>query len=152
MSLYSIALFVHIVGAVLLFVALTVEGVSLRAGFSAAPINRVVGPISGLAILFPGLYMVASGVGWKPWVAIGITGWVLIAALGAITGVSVMRGRMNVRTATVSWLIRIGLALGIVFDMTVKPDIAVAIAAVMVGLLAGVAAGFVTAPREVRSA
>ena len=30
MNLYSIALFVHVVGALLLFVTLTVEGVALR--------------------------------------------------------------------------------------------------------------------------
>lgn len=151
MGLYSIALFVHIVGALLIFVALTVEGISLRAGFSAAPINRVVGPISAVAILVPGLYMVASGVGWKPWVVVGISGWVLIATLGAYTGISVMRGQMSGRTAALSWLIRIGMALGIVFDMTVKPDLVIAIAAVLAGVLAGTATGLM-APRQVRSA
>jgi hypothetical protein len=150
MNLYSIALFVHIVGALLLFVLLTIEGAGIRAGFPTAQVNRVLGPISALAILVPGLYMVASQVGWKPWVAVGITGWVLIAIGGAVTGISVLRGRMGVRTATISWLVRIGMALGVVFDMTVKPDALVAVAAVLVGVMVGAAAGLGT-PREVRS-
>ena len=95
--------------------------------------------------------MVASGVGWKPWVVVGISGWVLIATLGAYTGISVMRGQMSGRTAALSWLIRIGMALGIVFDMTVKPDLVIAIAAVLAGVLAGTATGLM-APRQVRSA
>jgi hypothetical protein len=150
MNLYSIALFVHIVGALLLFVLLTIEGAGIRAGFPTAQVNRVLGPISALAILVPGLYMVASQVGWKPWVAVGITGWVLIAIGGAVTGISVLRGRMGVRTATISWLVRIGMALGVVFDMTVKPDALVAVAAVLVGVMVGAAASLAT-PREVRS-
>ena len=61
MDLYSIVLFVHIVGALLLFVLLTVEGVGLRAGFPSAAVNRVLGPISALAILTtPDLREIAS--------------------------------------------------------------------------------------------
>jgi hypothetical protein len=150
MTLYSVALFVHIVGALLLFVTLTVEGVALRVGFAAAPLNRVVGPISAVAILVPGIYMVASGVGWKGWVVVGLTGWVLVAVLGAATGISVMRGRISSRTAVISWLLRIGLALGIVFDMTVKPDIVVAVAVVVAGALAGALATTLATPLQVR--
>jgi hypothetical protein len=149
MNLYSIALFVHIVGALLLFVLLTIEGVGLRAGFATAQVNRILGPISALAILIPGFYM-ASQLGWKPWVAVGLTSWVLIAAGGAFTGISVMRGRMGSRTATISWLVRIGMALGVVFDMAVKPDAVVAVIAVFVGVVVGTAAALAT-PREVRS-
>lgn len=150
MSLYSIALFVHIVGALLLFVLLTVEGVALRVGIAAAPAGRILGPISALAVLVPGLYMTATQWGWKPWIVVGITSWVLIAIGGAITGMSVMRGRMSMRTATISWLVRVGMALGVVFDMTVKPDLVVAIAAVLIGVVVGAAASL-TAPRVVRS-
>jgi hypothetical protein len=149
MNLYSIALFVHIVGALLLFVLLTIEGVGLRAGFATAQVNRILGPISALAILIPGFYM-ASQLGWKPWVAVGLTSWVLIAVGGAFTGISVMRGRMGSRTATISWLVRIGMALGVVFDMAVKPDAVVAVIAVFVGVVVGTAAALAT-PREVRS-
>jgi hypothetical protein len=140
MSLYAIALFVHIVGALLLFVLLTIEGVGLRLGIVAAPINRVLGPISAVAILFPGLYMTATQWGWKGWIAVSIATWVLIAAGGAITGISVMRGRMDMRTATISWLVRIGMALAVVFDMTVKPEALVAVIVVLAGAVLGGAA------------
>jgi hypothetical protein len=150
MDLYSIALFVHIVGALLLFMLLAIEGVGLRAGCATAQMNRVLGPTSALAILIPGIYMVVTQVGWKPWVAVGMTSWVLIAAGGAFTGISIMRGRMATRTATISWLVRIGMALGVVFDMTLKPDAIVAVMAVLAGVVAGAAVGLATR-REVRS-
>ncbi|TMB43233.1 MAG: hypothetical protein E6J53_08900 [Chloroflexi bacterium] len=150
MDPYSIALFVHIVGALLLFVLLTIEGVGLRAGFATAQVNRILGPISALAILIPGIYMVATQVGWKPWIAVSITSWVLIAAGGAYTGISLMRGRMATRTATISWLVRIGMALGVVFDMTVKPDAIVAVIAILAGVVTGAAVGLATR-REVCS-
>src|SRR6266849_5771784 len=85
MSLYSIALFFHIVGGVLLFVLLTIEGVGLRQGFMAARLNRVLGPISALTILVPGLYMVASQWGLKGWIVVGLAAWVLIAEESATT-------------------------------------------------------------------
>jgi hypothetical protein len=140
MDLYSVALFVHIVGAVLLFVLLTIEGVGLRMGFSAAPANRVLGPISALAILVPGAYMMWAQVGWTGWVAVGIVTYVLIAVAGAFTGISVMRGRMSDRAATLSWLVRIGMALAVLFDMTVKPNGLVAALVVVAGAVLGVAA------------
>jgi hypothetical protein len=57
-TLYSAAVFLHVVGAVLLFAALTVEGVSIRslrrattgeevrAWSGAVGMNRVIGPLS----------------------------------------------------------------------------------------------------------
>ena len=151
MSLYSIALFVHIVGALLLFALLAVEGIALRVGMSAALVGRTLGPISALAILVPGLYMMATQWGVKGWIAVGITTWVLIAVGGAVTGVTVMRGRIGTRAATISWLARVGMALGVVFDMTIKPDVVVAVVAVLVGVVLGVAAALAT-PRRERSA
>src|SRR5947208_1504812 len=112
MNLYSIALFVHIVGALLLFVLLTIEGVSLRAGIPAGQLNRVLGPISGLAILVPGLYLVAAGTGWKGWVAVGFTSWVLIAVATAVTGVSLMPGRVSRGAAAIPWRIMEVIAFG----------------------------------------
>ena len=150
MDLYSIVLFVHIVGAVLLLVLLTIEGVGLRLGISPAPLNRILGPISGLAILFPGLYMMKAQWGFAGWVVVGITSWVLIAAIGAYTGISVMRGTMSNRAATVSWLIRIGIALGVVFDMTVKPDLLMSVLSVLVGLVVGGVAASLVSTRRVQ--
>src|SRR5919204_5561834 len=98
MSLYSIALFVHVAGAVLIFVLLTVEGIGLRSGMMAARLNRILGPISALAILVPGFYMAAQ-TGWYAWTEVGLATYVLIAAVGADTRISGMRGPMGASAA-----------------------------------------------------
>jgi hypothetical protein len=150
MTLYSLALFFHIVGALLLFVLLTIEGVALRQAFLAARLNRVLGPISALTILVPGLYLTVSQWGWKGWIVAGLAAWVLISVGGAATGAGLLAGRLNTRTAAASWLIRVGLALGAVFIMTVKPDLPVAVLAVVVGAALGGVAAF-AGRRQMRS-
>ncbi|MEA2644632.1 MAG: hypothetical protein QOG08_1658 [Chloroflexota bacterium] len=147
MSLYSIALFLHIVGALVLFVLLTVEGVSLRQGFMAARLNRMLGPASALTILVPGIYMVVSEWGWKGWVVVGLAAWVLIAVAGAATGIGLLSGRLNVRTAAFSWSARVGMALSVVFIMTVKPDLIPSLIVVVAGAVLGAAAGSATMSR-----
>jgi hypothetical protein len=140
-NLYSIALFAHIVGAILVFVLLTIEGLGLRLGFDYAQLNRVLGPVSALLILVPGLYMMAAQWGWAGWIVTGIAAYALIAGVGAYTGISVLRGSMNRRTAVLSWLVRIGMALGVAFVMTVKPSLVLSVGAVLVGVALGAAAG-----------
>jgi len=144
MNLYPVALFVHIVGAILVFVLLTIEGLGLRFGFDYAQLNRVLGPVSALLILVPGLYMMAAQWGWAGWIVTGIAAYVLIAGVGAYTGISVMRGRMNRRSALISWLVRIGMALGVAFVMTVKPSFVLSVTAVLVGVVLGTAAAALT--------
>jgi hypothetical protein len=146
MTLYSIALFLHIVGALSLFALLAIEGVSLRAGLAPGAAQRMLGPISLVTIVVPGFYL-ASQAGWQGWVAVGLVSYVVIAALGAYTGISFMRGRMGASAATVSWLARVGIALGVVFDMTVKPNLVIAAAVVVVSLAAGAALGTLTRPK-----
>jgi hypothetical protein len=151
MSLYSIALFFHIVGALVLFVLLGIEGVALRQGFMAARLNRVLGPISAVTILVPGLYMIASQWGWKGWIVVGIAAWVLIAVVGAATGISLLAGRLNAGTAALSWAVRVGMAVGVVFIMTVKPDLAFSTIVVVAGAVLGGAVGS-AGMRRLRSA
>lgn len=136
MSLYSIALFVHVVGAVLLFVLLTVEGIGIRSGTAGAQLGRVLGPITAALILVAGFYMAAQ-TGWHAWTAVGLVSYLAIAGLGAYTGISFGRGRISRSAATLSWLIRIGIALGVLFDMTVKPDAIPAVVAVVVAAALG---------------
>jgi hypothetical protein len=144
MSLYSFALFLHIVGALALFALLAIEGVSLRQGTRPPRISRMLGPISGLLVLVPGLYMSATSWGWQGWILVSLVFWLLIAAGGAFTGVQLMRGRLDRQTASVSWLVRVGIALGVVFVMTVKPAAVVAVAVVVISGIAGGAAGVAT--------
>lgn len=143
MDLYSIALFAHIVGALLVFVLLTIEGLGLRFGFAYAQLNRAFGPVSALLILVPGLYMMKAQWGWTGWVVTGLASYALIAVVGAYTGVRVMRGGMDRSRAAMSWLVRIGIALGVVFDMSVKPDGLMSVLVVLVGIALGAAAALV---------
>src|SRR5919201_3955703 len=99
MTAYSVALVLHVVGALLFFVAMTVEGVALRQlsrstsleqirlAYALPRINRAVGPVSVLTILIPGLYMMATSWGWRPWIVVALTAWVLIAVFGTVSGV-----------------------------------------------------------------
>jgi hypothetical protein len=168
MSIYSIALFVHVVGAILLFATLTLEGMALRLlrraetadeGASSAAVlqvNRVLGPISGLGVLVAGLYMSATSWGWLPWIAVGLAAWALIAVLGALNGIRILalqrrlgsasgpistdlRNRIRDPLFVASWTIRTGIALSVVFLMTVKPGLPGALVTVGVAAAAGIA-------------
>ena len=99
MTPYTIALFLHLVGATGLFVALGLEWTSLaglrrataveeaRTWLSvASPLRRLV-PISMAALLLAGLYLMAAGWGATPWVIAGVLSLLLIGDLGgALTG------------------------------------------------------------------
>jgi hypothetical protein len=161
MTLYSIALFAHVVGALLLFVTLTVEGVALRllrraatveaaqGGAALLRLNRVVGPLSALGVLVPGLYMTATRWGWVAWIVVALVSWVLIAVLGAVNGIRVValeRSRAlldGIRNPIflISWLTRVGIAFGVIFLMTVKPGAVASVSAVVLAAAAGAALG-----------
>jgi hypothetical protein len=168
MTVYSMALFVHVVGAMLLFAILTLEGIVLRLlrraetageGASSAAVlqvNRVLGPISGLGVLVPGLYMAATSWGWVPWIALGLAAWALIAVLGAVNGIQILalqrtlasgsgpisanlRDRIRDPLFVASWSTRVGIALGVVFLMTVKPGLLGALLTIVVAAAGGIA-------------
>jgi hypothetical protein len=165
MTLYAFALFVHIVGSLLLCTAFTAEGIGLfqlrRATTGAGVgqwggvvgLGRVFGPASVLTILASGLYMMISSWGWVPWLAVGLFAWVLIAVLGAVNGIRlsltmrrIIAGRlpgMSLRSRgfAISWLTRLSIAVGIVFLMTNKPDLVASLLCVLVTAAVGVAAG-----------
>jgi hypothetical protein len=171
-TLYSFALFLHIVGALLLFTAFTVEGVGLfhlRRAASADQVvqwegvlglARVFGPASVVAILVPGLSLMATSWGWVPWIAVGLVAWLLIAVMGAVNGIllaMVVRhaaadgaqvDRLRNPAFVVSWFTRLSLAVSIVFLMTDKPQLVWAVLSVAIAALIGVAAG-VPASRRV---
>jgi hypothetical protein len=163
MTLYSIALFLHILGALLLFVTLTVEGVALlqlrraetmEAAAGAAGLlrlNRIVGPLSALGVLIPGLYMSATTWGWVAWIVVALVSWVVIAALGAVNGIRILALERSQTLLSgiqnpmfpISWSTRVGIALGVVFLMAVKPGTIAAVLAILVAAVAGAALGTV---------
>lgn len=168
MTAYSIALFVHVVGAMLLFVTLSLEGVALRQVRRAATaveamraaallrLNRVIGPISLVGVLGAGLYMSATTWGWVPWIVVALAAYALIAVFGAVNGIRIVAfertlakeagpvaqqvlDRLRNPLLLASWSARVGIAVGVVFLMTVKPGVAIAVLAVVIGAIAGVA-------------
>jgi hypothetical protein len=161
MALYSIALFLHIVGALLLFVTLAVEGVALgqlrlartaeaaRGAAALLKVNRIVGPVSALAVLIPGLYMTATTWGWVAWIVVALASWVLIAVLGALNGIRILAlersqallsGSKN-PIFVISWSTRVGIAVGVVFLMSVKPGAVAAALTILIAAVAGAAVG-----------
>jgi hypothetical protein len=160
-NLYSIALFVHVVGALLLFVTLTVEGVALRQLHRAATneaaqgaaamlrLNRIVGPLSVLGVLIPGLYMTATSWGWVGWILVALVSWVVIAVLGAVNGIRIVGLARSQALLTgirnpmflISWMTRVGIAVGVIFLMTVKPGAVAAVVAILIAAAAGAALG-----------
>jgi hypothetical protein len=165
MTLYASALFVHIVGSLLLCTAFTAEGIGLfhlrllttGRGLDqwerVLGLGRIFGPASAVAILASGLYMMVTSWGWVPGLATGLLAWVLIAVLGATNAIrlsmAVRRAAAGTPTGTglrsrgfvISWFTRLSIAVGIVFLMTTKPDLVPALLRVVVTAAIGVAAG-----------
>lgn len=96
MELYDVLLFLHILGVVLLFVAITIEtiaGARIRGADRAEDVatwahfqEQTTGPLHGISTLLlavPGLWMAAINDLWSlAWVQIGIGVLVVAAALG----------------------------------------------------------------------
>ena len=169
MTPYTIALFLHLVGATGLFVALGLEWTSLaglrrataveeaRTWLSvASPLRRLV-PISMAALLLAGLYLMAAGWGATPWVIAGVLSLLLIGDLGgALTGPRLARigraigaesGPLSERLREglrdpILWTslrTRLGIVVGTVFVMTVKPDAVGSLLALTAALALGLA-------------
>lgn len=94
MSVYSISLFLHIVGAIGLFAGISLELAGL-AGLQRATttaqlrewlrllgvLQRIVGPATGLIIL-TGLHLARTSWGRNAWIALGLLGILAMAGLG----------------------------------------------------------------------
>jgi hypothetical protein len=168
MTAYSIALFLHIVGALALFAALGLEGVALlrlRRADTAEQVRewtgvfgllRRLGPASLGLLLLAGLYMTATTWGGQAWITTAFVSMLLLPVLGAPNGLRVaaiardvsaergplsagLRARLGNRFLSVSYQVRLALALGIVFLMVVKPDLFGALVTVGVAVLLGLA-------------
>lgn len=172
MTFYTVALFLHIVGALGLFVALGLEWVSLwhlkratlteeaHPWLSVFTSLRRIYPASWMAILLPGFYMMATVWGGAAWITIALAAIILIAVLGAVlTGPRMMavgravvsesgalspafRQRLDDPLLWISIQTRIAIALGIVFLMTTKPGLVGSLLAIGVAAILGVALGW----------
>lgn len=167
---YSVALFVHVIGAAALFAALGLEWMALwqlrratsaeqarerAAAFAVLP--RLYGPAMA-AILVAGLYMTATVWGWSVgWTAVALAAMVLLAAVGAVLSgprmaplgralaaesgplSPALREQLRNPLLWTSMQVRLGIAVGIVYLMTVKPGPGGALLAIVVAALLGLA-------------
>ena len=171
MDFYAVILFLHIVAAMGIFVALGLEWFSIVSFRKAAgPADVRVGagvlrsiPIlfgpSGAVMLLTGGYL-ASKIGSSSlsWVVPSLVALVLIGAIGGVTGgglrvirtihlegfgpvPSGMRIVLQDPLLSASLRIRVALALGIVYLMAAKPPLAGSIIVLAVATVAGLAAG-----------
>ncbi|MCC6455543.1 MAG: hypothetical protein IT328_11405 [Caldilineaceae bacterium] len=178
MESYSIALFLHIVGALGVFVSLALEWVSLQQlqrlttaeqvdeWFKNAAGGRWLAGISFLLILIPGFYMTAVAWGGVMWVTVAVGAIVLMGALaGILTGPRMAAIKKSIATENgpsssdlyrllhhpmlwVSLQVRVAIALGIVFLMSVKPALTGSLITLAVAILLGLAIGFATVGRR----
>ncbi|HEX3233873.1 MAG TPA: hypothetical protein VHR41_06730 [Gemmatimonadales bacterium] len=169
MSLYSIAVFLHVVGALGIFAAIGLEWTGLTnlrraAGTTqvrewlrllAAP--RTVGGPSALLILASGIYMSATRWGPQAWILVALGGMVVVAAVGGAVGgrraaaiaralpaeggslSPTLRQQVNDPALIVSLWTRSALLLGIVFLMSVRPSWGGALAVMGIALVLGIA-------------
>ena len=171
MSLYSISLLLHIVGALALGGALALEWagvVGLRRATTAgqarewirllAGVRFVAGPAAAV-VLASGIHLTATRWGPEGWILAGLAGMVAIAVLGPALGgrritaiaralpvedgpLSAPVGRALVDPVlTLSMWLRTALLLGVVFLMSSKPGAPGAVTAMGVALVLGLAAG-----------
>jgi hypothetical protein len=165
--MYAIVVFLHVVGALGLFVGIGLEQVSLARLRQVSTTNqasdwlgvlsnlRRVDAPSGLLILLSGFYMVVARWGMDAWIGLALIGMLLMAVLSiAVTGrrANALKAAL-VTSATVTASgghaglsdpvmraaasVRAAIALGIVFNMTVKPAALGALAAIGLSLAAG---------------
>ena len=180
MSLYSTALFLHIVGALGLFAALALEWAGLsnlrRAGSVGQfrewarllqGLRRVGGP-SALTLIITGIYLTATRWGSQPWIILGLIGLVTMAVLGAlVTGRRLgsmmkelpdegalspaLRRRIQDPMLLLSAWLRTGIGLGIVALMSAKPELGGSLIILGGAVVLGLVAGLTAGARGRRT-
>jgi hypothetical protein len=165
MTLYSFVLFIHVVSAMGLFVGLALEGfVSLRIRVAqdteqlqflirALNLLRWIFIPSFGGILLGGLYLASQYGGGTFWIPAALIATLVIMFMGGlITGRKMnqlkkalrkdatfesLSARANDGLLTLSYGLRSGLALGIVFLMTAKPSLWPSVLALVAGCAVG---------------
>ncbi len=139
MNIYSIALFLHIVGALVLFAALAFEWIGLRQMCSATISEHIrvwLGVLNGagkagfpsmLATVVTGVYMMVVVWGRTPWLVTTIGALVLMIVLARAAAPRMKALGQALVTANdpllwVSIQTRVAIALGIVLLKIAKPD------------------------------
>jgi hypothetical protein len=181
MTLYSIALFFHVVGALGFFIALGLEWFNLMQLQRTNTVEQIVdwfgvtnrlrglAGISMLIILIAGFYMTFAAWGGAEWIMVAFGAMLLQGVVAGIVTTPRMRAIQKATADAhgpispeldsllhhpllwVSVWARVGMALGIIFLMTVKPALVMSLIVIGVGAVVGVALALVTMgnrPRE----
>jgi uncharacterized membrane protein len=182
MNNYSIALFLHIVGALGFFVALSLEWTGLSQLRSAKTLEQVrawmgilknvrkVGFVSMLTAVITGIYLMVRFWGGEAWLIVTVGSLVLIialaqavtaprmAAIGQALGAekgSISQNFHNLANNPLLWIsiqTRAAIALGIVFLKIAKPDLGGSLLTIGVAILLGVVSARYMPQREPRQA
>jgi len=168
LTLYSIALFFHIAGALGVFAALALDWVGIAKLRGARTVEQVrewagvygviraLGAASVAALLIFGLYMTAVTWGPTGWIGIGFLSLLFIAVFGVVSGIRLsrvfaaagsgqgslredLRGALQSPLFVASVRARTAVALGVVFLMTVKPDGVGSLLVTVIALVLGIA-------------
>ena len=167
MSIFSIALFLHIVGALGVSLALGLEWIGLsqiRRATIPEEIRAILGIVKGtsqlgflsmLATVITGIYMVLAGVGWVSWILVVIGALILamviaraltaprMAAIGralAMEKGSVSQTFHNLINDPSLWIsiqIRMAIVLGIIFLKIATPGLGAALLTIGAAIMVG---------------
>ncbi len=178
MNAYSIALFLHIVGAVGFFVALGLEWTGLWQIRSATTPQQVggwmrilksvrkFGFVSMLTTVMTGIYLMATVWSGEPWIIVTVGSLVLVIALAqVVTAPRMMAIGRALATEKVPlsqtfyslanhpllWIsiqTRVAIALGIVFIKIAQPDWGGSLITIGVAIVLGIVSALSTLRRE----
>jgi hypothetical protein len=178
MNAYSIALFLHIVGAVGFFVALGLEWTGLWQIRSATTPQQVrgwmmilksvrkVGFVSMLTTVMTGIYLMATVWGGEAWIIVTVGSLVLVIALAQVVTAPRMAaiGRAlatekvplsqtfySLTNHPLLWIsiqTRAAITLGIIFLKIVKPDLVGSLITIGVAIVLGLASALPMPRRE----
>jgi hypothetical protein len=158
--------FIHVCAAMGIFGAAAIEGASVlelnRAGASPTALQgfglaRRLGSISFALILLTGIFLTQTVWGWQiAWISVSMSSIVVMVAIGAtVTRRAMARLRGPAPDAAGaydalvwSFLTRVGILIGIVFLMTVKPPLKESLIAVAAATGAGFLAGLPSGRRR----
>jgi len=168
MNIYSIALFLHIVGALALFATLAFEWVGLRQIHSATLSEQVptwMGILKGasragfpsmLVTVITGVYMMVVAWGQTPWLVTTVGALVLMiifarAAAPRLKALGRSLGAVNNPLLWVSVQTRSTIALGIIFLKIAKPDWVGSLLTIGAAVVLGVVSALLKLRREAQS-
>lgn len=178
MNSFSIALFLHIVGALGVSAALGLEWIGLSQIRSVAQPDEIrallrvvkstsrLGFISMLATVITGIYMVLAAVGWIPWILVVIGALILVIVLTrvlttprmAVIGRALAKEKgpasqtfHNLVNDPILWIsiqTRVAIVLGIVFLKIAKPNLVGSLLTIGVAIVLGLASALPVTRRE----